>query len=91
MRHGKPQLVMVIHSNQEYVGGTLSDMGSVPFPPVGTVGELLSGIDEFNEVDVLFPNHPCPGIDPSWVSHVTMLMFLDDSYKHATNKIAQTV
>jgi len=67
--------VMVIYSNQEYMGNR------VPFPPVGTLGDVISGPDEDNEFDIMFDHYPCDTLDendlPSWVTHCNMVMPID--------------
>lgn len=54
------------------------DSGTKPFPPIGTVGTVLTELDIFQEYDVLFDNYPCPtDAEPSWVTHKSMIVFLD--------------
>ena len=65
--------VMVIHSRTDY------NSDGWPFPPVGAIGETVSGIDEHNEYDVMFEGYPCPVInDPSWITHRSMIVELDE-------------
>ena len=67
--------VMVIYDNQEY--GTKVK----PFPPVGTLGTVISEMDEEFEFDVMFDNYPCSTTlpDESWVTHRLMVVFIDDT------------
>lgn len=66
--------VMVIHSNHDY------DANEHSFPPIGAIGTTISEIDEYEEYDVLFDNYPCPNSLPdiSWVTHRSMIVFIDD-------------
>lgn len=66
--------VMVIFSNPRYSAGS-----EMPFPPVGAVGEIVSNIDDFDEYDVLFYDYPCNTIDPSWITHKNMIVFIGGS------------
>lgn len=69
--------VVVIFSNPLY------SCGEQPFPPVGSIGEVVSGFDEFGECDVLFDGYLCPTVcDPSWVTHRSMIVFLADEDLH---------
>jgi hypothetical protein len=65
--------VMVMFSLLRYAGS------GVLFPPVGAVGEIVSNIDEFDEYDVLFYEYPCNTIDPSWITHKSMIVFIGDN------------
>ena len=65
------QRVMVIHSRSDYA------CDDTPFPPVGVIGELVSGIDEYDEYDVMFDGYPHPSADPSWITHKSMIVFID--------------
>ena len=67
--------VMVIYSNREY------DSENVPFPPIGTIGYIVSDLDEYHEYDVIFDKYPCPVQDISWVTHQNMIVFIDHFYE----------
>lgn len=63
--------VMVIWSPEAYATDTK------PYPPIGTVGEVVTHIDSDGEFLVLFPDHPCPvGDEISWVTHISMVVVL---------------
>jgi len=65
--------VVVIISDQEYKADNM------PFPPIGTVGVSVSGMDADGEYDIVFDDFPCPvPPDISWVVHRTMIAFLDE-------------
>lgn len=67
--------VMVVHSRADY------SSDDTPFPPVGAYGTVISELDEYNEFDVVFDKYPCPIIipDDSWVTHRTMVVFIEDT------------
>lgn len=67
--------VVVIHDNHDY------DCDDIPFPPIGTLGTVVSPLDEWDEYDVRFDNHPFPfGDDNSWVTHKSMIVFIDEDF-----------
>lgn len=64
---------VVIHSREDY------SCNETPFPPIGTIGYILTDIDECQEYDVLFPSYPCPTVnDPTWVTHKSMISIIDE-------------
>jgi hypothetical protein len=74
--------VMVIVSDQRY------ECGGKPFPPVGTIGTVVGGLDQDGEYDVMFDNYPSPlPLDPAWFTHKSMIVFIDDE-KETVNKEA---
>ena len=62
---------MVIDSRLSYRSDNL------PFPPIGAIGEVVGPLDEFNEYDILFYEHPCEGVDKTWITHKSMIVFID--------------
>lgn len=58
------------------------DSGNKKFPPIGTKGTVIRGVDEYGDYTILFDNYPCPTLDdPSWETHHTMIVFInDDTY-----------
>lgn len=66
--------IIVIHSRTDYGTGTQD------FPPVGTVGTIISNFDKYQECDVEFDGYPCLStpMDPSWITHKSMIVFLDE-------------
>jgi len=69
--------VMVIHSNQLYA------TDNVPFPPIGTTGIIIAGIDTNGEYEVIFDDWPIVSpIDPGWFVHKSMIVFIDDGIEH---------
>lgn len=75
------QRVVIICSNQDYS----SDV--TPFPPIGTLGTIVSGLDSYNEYDVIFDGFPCYVQDISWVTHESMIAFINES-KQLSKKAA---
>lgn len=65
--------VLVVFSNQAYASNENK------FPPVGTCGVVLSEFDLDGECDVDFDDYPCINtpLDPSWITHKNMIVFLD--------------
>lgn len=69
--------VAVIFSNREY------DSNGMPFPPIGTLGTVVTPLDEYGDYDVVFDDYPCPVPSPpplpsdSWVVHKNMIVFVD--------------
>lgn len=70
--------VMIIAVNDKYN----SDNGvcDTPHPPIGAVGEIISGLDKYGEYDIMFDGYPCPvdSPDASWVIHKSMIVFIDN-------------
>ncbi len=63
--------VMVIVSDQRY------SSTDTAFPPVGTKGTVISGLDEDGEYEVLFDHWPAVSpVDPGWFVHKSMIVFL---------------
>lgn len=64
--------VVVVGQSKEY--GTRF----LPFPPIGTLGTTISGMDEDGDYDVMFDDHPCPSNNPdeSWVTHKSLIIFI---------------
>ena len=75
---------VVVFSNQEYActrqyAWEDEETLLAPYPPVGAVGNVVSDLDDDNEIDVDFPDYPCPaGPDTSWVTHISMVAFFND-------------
>ena len=75
------QRVVIIHSSSEY------SSNDTPFPPVGVEGTIISPLDEYGEYDVMFDDHHCPTrADPSWVTHKSMIVFIDNITANKTAK-----
>ena len=68
--------VIVIHSNRYY------DSNDVPFPPIGVIGEIVSDLDKYGEYDIIFENYPCPVGDDSWVTHKSMIVFINPPHEN---------
>jgi hypothetical protein len=65
--------VMVIFSNQEY------SSSFDPFPPVGTKGTIVEGLDKYDEYEIVFDDYPPTTLrDPAWSAHKSMIVFIDD-------------
>jgi hypothetical protein len=68
---------MVVNSNREY-----DSAPGYPFPPVGATGEIISGLDNYNEYDVMFDEYPCPvQTETGWVTHKSMIVFIDEKFE----------
>lgn len=77
--------VVVIHSNQQYASG------SVPFPPVGTIGNVIAGLDEDDEYEVLFDDWPTVSpTDPGWFVHKRMIVFINEDKETELSEAALT-
>jgi hypothetical protein len=51
-------------------------------PPVGSIGVITVGIDEFQEYEVSFDGFPHPAInDPDWIVHKNWIIPIDDDKK----------
>lgn len=78
--------VMVIYSNPDY------SADECPFPPIGALGTVISGIDIYGEYDVMFDDYPCPTPpDPSWVTHKTMIIFLNDDINEYADLLEEVI
>lgn len=64
---------VVICSNQQYASSL------DPFPPVGSIGEVIEGPDVFNEYEIIFEDYPPPTfLDSAWTCHRSMIAFFDE-------------
>lgn len=76
--------VMVIFSNQDYA--STYD----PFPPIGTCGDIVQGLDEYGEYEVVFDDWPAPTLlDLSWTAHRTMIVFIGGSKQSQRDAVAE--
>ncbi len=51
-------------------------------PPVGSIGVITVGIDEYSEYEVCFEGYPHPAInDPDWIVHKNWIVPIDDCKK----------
>jgi len=74
--------VMVIVSDQKY------SSSFDPFPPIGTKGTIVEGLDKYNEYEVEFDDYPPTTlIDPAWTVHKSMIVFIDDKKKSENKKL----
>lgn len=49
-------------------------------PPIGAIGEITKGIDEYGEYEVAFDGYPHPAInDPAWLVHKTQIVPIYDN------------
>lgn len=72
--------VILIVSDQRY-------SSHLPFPPVGTTGTVIAGLDEDGEYEVLFDDWPIVSpVDPGWFVHKSMIVFLDDDAQTSINE-----
>ena len=71
--------VAVVWSNPDYDS-------TIPFPSVGSVGTIVSGIDHDGDFDVEFDNQPCPvGPDTSWCTNKLMVVFWEETHNYQRN------
>lgn len=52
---------------------------SIPHPPIGSIGTVLSDMDDEGDLDIYFAEYPCPVSEPEWVININMVVFLDDN------------
>ena len=79
--------VMVIHSNQEYSGT------DIDFPPIGATGDIVEGLDDYNDYEVVFDGYPGPTPrDEAWTVHESMIVFIDNKKEKSKEKaIAKSI
>jgi len=61
--------------------------GNVSAPPIGSIGEISTEIDQYNEYDVYFEGYPHPAIDdPDWVVYYRYLIPIDNEKEDEEKK-----
>lgn len=55
------------------------EWGPHKVPPVGSIGEISVGLDEYHEYEVNFDGYPHPAIDDSdWIVHKSWIIPIGD-------------
>lgn len=61
------------------------DIPPLVSPPIGAIGTIVLGLDEYGEYDVLFDDYPCQVFlpDTSWIVHKSWIVPIDLGLKDA--------